>query len=303
MSDADNRGPEKRARYLARTTDLEQKHGLAVAYAERGFSESGIAEVMDTTAGTVRNYLDMVAETYGPEAVHPTPADDRGDLVALDDQPTTRPADGVRAGRMVVVESDTGGPLTDRAPGPHVAERYFRTWTQRGRVHREEKVAFRQAEFDGQVNDRLNKLPWDDHHAKYDPDYGFVADHRADGAGAWTFDADPATLAAVENAGAYLPDLDDVPVVAETQTVRADDARAGTCPACHDGGNLISRRGTDAYPSLRGPAVDVLEADGPVTHLCLDCRRLFVFVPEVPVRGADDGAEESSENVLVEAME
>lgn len=302
MSDAD-RGAEKRARYLARTTDLEKKHALAVAYAERGFSESGIADLMDTTAGTVGNYLDMVAETYGPEAVHPTPADDRGDLVPLDDQPTTRPADGVRAGRMVVVGSHADGPLTDRAPGPHVVERYFRTWTQRGRVHRDEKVALRQVEFDEQVNDRLNSLPWDDHHAKYDPEYAFVADHRADDAGAWTFDADPATLAAARDAGAYVPDLDDVPVVAETQTVRAESARAGTCPACHDGGNLISRRCTDAYPSLRGPAVDVLEADGPVTHLCLACRRLFVVVPEVPVRGADGAAEESAENVLVEAME
>jgi len=302
MSDAD-RGAEERARYLARTTDLEQKHALAVAYAERGFSESGIADVMDSTTGTVGKYLDMVAETYGPEAVHPTPADDRGDLVPVDDQPSTRPADGVRAGRMVVVESDADGTLTDRAPGPNVVERYFRTWTQRGQVHRDEKVALRQGEFDEQVNDRLNNLPWDDHHAKYDPDYGFVADHRADDAGAWTFDADPATLAAVENAGAYLPDLDDVPVVAETHTVRVDSTQSGTCPVCHDGGNLISRRGTDAYPSLRGPAVDVLEADGPVTHLCLSCRRLFVVVPEVPVRGADDGTEHAAENVLVEAMQ
>jgi hypothetical protein len=302
MSDAD-RGAEKRARYLARTTDLEHKHALAVAYAERGFSESGIADQMDTTAGTVGNYLDMVAEKYGPEAVHPTPADDRGDLVPVDDQPATRPADGVRAGRMVVVESDADGPLTDRAPGSNIVELYFRTWTQRGQIHRDEKVAFRQAEFDDQLNDRLSTLSWDDHHAKYESGYGFVSDHRADGAGAWTFDADPATIAAVRDAGAFIPDLDDVPVVAETHTVRVDSTQSGTCPACHDGGNLISHRCTDAYPSLRGPAVDVLEADGPVTHLCLSCRRLFVVVPEVPVRGADDAAEESAENVLVEAMQ
>lgn len=302
MTDAD-RAAEERARYLARTTDLEHKHALAVAYAERGFSESGIADLMDSTAGTVGNYLDMVAEKYGPEAVHPTPADDRGDLVPVDDQPATRPADDARAGRMVVAESDADGPLTGRAPGANVVERYFRTWTQHGQIHRDEKVAFRQSEFDEQLNDRLSTLSWDDHHVKYESGYGFVSDHRADGAGAWTFDADPATVAAVRDAGAFIPDLADVPVVAEAHTVRQDSARSGACPACHDGGNLISRRGTDAYPSLRGPAVDALEADGPVTHLCLSCRRLFVFVPEVPVRGADGGADEPTDDVLVEAME
>jgi hypothetical protein len=294
MSDAD-RGAEKRARYLARTTDLEHKHALAVAYAERGFSESGIADLMDSTTGTVGNYLDMVAETYGAEAVHPTPADDRGDLVPLDDQPATRPAANVEHGRVVAVDGT--------AETPHIAELFFRTWWRKGTIQRDPKVALQPAEYDEEVNDRLSGLSWDDHHATYDTDYTFLSSRRADGPGAWTVDADPATLAAVQNAGAYLPDPDDLPVVAETHTVRLESTRAGTCPECPDGGNLISRRGTDAYPSLRGPAADVLEADGPVTHLCLACRRFFVVVPEVPVRGADDAAEESTENVLVEAME
>jgi hypothetical protein len=164
-------------------------------------------------------------------------------------------------------------------------------------------VAFQPVEYDQQLNDRLSSLSWDDHHATYDADYVFLSDSRADGSGAWTFDADPATLAAAENAGAFLPDRDALPVVAETHALRAESARSGTCIQCRGDSNVVSHRETGAYPSLGGPAVDVLEADGPVTHLCLSCRRLFVLVPEVAVRDADDADGNPTDNVLVEPMQ
>jgi DNA-binding CsgD family transcriptional regulator len=285
----------ERARYLDRTTDLTETQARCVAHAERGLTESGIAEAVGLTESTVSSHLDAVADTYGPEAVYAKPAGERGDLVPLGEQPPTRPADGPRGGRHVVVESDTG-----RAPGPNIVERYFRTWTQRGRVHRDAKVAFVQSEFDDQVNTRLSNLSWDAHHATYNTDYEFVSDHRADGAGAWTFDADTRTLEAVREAGAFVPDRDELPLVGETYAVRQEHTAAGTCPEC-GAGSLTSARDLQAYPSVSGPGVEIVEESETVTHLCLDCRRLFVMVADVPMHDdADDGHHDG--NILSEVM-
>jgi hypothetical protein len=64
-----DRRAEERARYLDRTTDLDRREALAVAYSERGFSTYGIASEIDATRGTVSTYLDRATARYGPKAV------------------------------------------------------------------------------------------------------------------------------------------------------------------------------------------------------------------------------------------
>jgi hypothetical protein len=83
VSDDFDRRAAERARYLDRTTDLDRDHARAVALAERGYSDHGIASVLDVTPGTVTGWLDDVAARYGAEAVYPKVADDRGDLEAV----------------------------------------------------------------------------------------------------------------------------------------------------------------------------------------------------------------------------
>jgi hypothetical protein len=73
----------ERARYLARTTDLDRDHARAVALAERGYSDHGIAGALDVTPSTATGWLETVAARYGAEAVYPKVADDRGDLEAV----------------------------------------------------------------------------------------------------------------------------------------------------------------------------------------------------------------------------
>ena len=52
-SDGDSLGlerwAERRAEYLEATTLLSHREGLAVAYSEQGFSDSGIAKRIDAT--------------------------------------------------------------------------------------------------------------------------------------------------------------------------------------------------------------------------------------------------------------
>jgi hypothetical protein len=68
-SDLETRANE-RARYIEATTDLSSSEADAVAYSELGYSESGIATQIDSTASTVGTYLDRVVAQYGPEAAH-----------------------------------------------------------------------------------------------------------------------------------------------------------------------------------------------------------------------------------------
>ena len=68
-SDLQTRANE-RARYIEATTDLSGSEADAVAYSELGYSESGIATQIDSTASTVGTYLDRVVAQYGPEAAH-----------------------------------------------------------------------------------------------------------------------------------------------------------------------------------------------------------------------------------------
>lgn len=70
LSRPDERLAHERARYLERTTDLRAAEADAVAYAELGYSSSGIAKQIDSTVSTVRGYLARTVAGYGPEAVH-----------------------------------------------------------------------------------------------------------------------------------------------------------------------------------------------------------------------------------------
>jgi len=68
-----DRWASRRAEYLEATTILSRREGLAVAYSERGFSDAGIAKQIDSTAGTVGNYLDRAVAYAGPAARYPRP--------------------------------------------------------------------------------------------------------------------------------------------------------------------------------------------------------------------------------------
>lgn len=79
MTDGDDdleRWVTQRAAFLTRATVLSQSEAEAVAYSERGFSDSGIAHRVDATAGTVTNYLDRAVARFGPEVRHSRPDPD-----------------------------------------------------------------------------------------------------------------------------------------------------------------------------------------------------------------------------------
>jgi len=85
-SDLETRA-NKRARYIEATTELSSSEADAVAYSELGYSESGIAKAIDSTASTVGTYLDRVVAEYGPEAAHakrPSEIDRERDLSEVD---------------------------------------------------------------------------------------------------------------------------------------------------------------------------------------------------------------------------
>ena len=65
------RWASRRAEYLEWTTVLSGREALAVAYSERGFSDAGIAKRIDSTEGTVGNYLDRAVAAFGPAVRHP----------------------------------------------------------------------------------------------------------------------------------------------------------------------------------------------------------------------------------------
>lgn len=60
---------ERRARYLAATTDLSEREATAVAWSEEGYSWSGVAKQMDTSTGTVAKYYDRATAQYGLGAI------------------------------------------------------------------------------------------------------------------------------------------------------------------------------------------------------------------------------------------
>lgn len=276
----------KRARFIARTTGLEDRHARAVALAEQGYSDHGIAGILDVTPGTVTAWLDDVADHYGAEAVHPTPADERGALTPdhTDDPPAVAVDDGTP---RVVVEAEAD-------PAGARLERYARTWTDdEGTVHRQQKLAVRRTPYDERTNRRLGALDWDTHHATWNDDYPFRS-ASTDEAGAWTVDATQETVAAVRDAGVPVPPLDRLALIARTWPWRPDDGR--TCPVC-DADQVASEADLDAFPTVdRLAVVETVRASLVVTHVCLGCRR-----PLVETVDDDDGDHDLADD-LAEVM-
>lgn len=64
-----DRQAKERKQYLARATDLEEKHAEALAWRELGYSHAGVADKVDSSKSTVSTWLDRVAVQYGPAAV------------------------------------------------------------------------------------------------------------------------------------------------------------------------------------------------------------------------------------------
>lgn len=67
--ESEERRAEKRARYLDRTTTLNRREALALAYTELGYTSHGVADKIDATRGTVSRYLDRALARFGPAAV------------------------------------------------------------------------------------------------------------------------------------------------------------------------------------------------------------------------------------------
>jgi len=291
-----SRRAEKRAQYLTATTELEYRKAHALAFCEQGCNERAVADHIGSSKSTVSNYLDEIAERYGPETVVSVGVDEKKDLTPVEDQPTKGPLETVESGRKVVLEGESRG--------PHTVERYFRTWTRDGRIHRDAKVALSlHGDGDGETRDRLGNLDWDAHHCTYDPEYEFVS---AVEDGCWTFDTDRTTLARVRDI-VHVPPLDTMPLVATTQPRREDlDPFACINPDCsvneaHSDKDLL------AYPRLSGPAIEITKTSDAVSHVCLDCRTLFtpvpVGVPDQEGNGDEDNDDEHDDGVLVEAMQ
>jgi transposase len=77
MTSPIDREASERERFLQRKDGLSARRAEAVAYAELGYSPGGIAKRIDSTEGTVDNYLDQIAVQYGPEAIEAKTADRR----------------------------------------------------------------------------------------------------------------------------------------------------------------------------------------------------------------------------------
>jgi len=285
MTDGLDREAVERARFIARTTGLEDRHARAVALAEQGCSDHGIAGALGVTPGTVTAWLETVADRFGAEAVHPTPAEDRGALTPdhTDDPPAVAVDDGTP---RVVVE-----PEADPA-GAHL-ERYYRTWTDEGTLRRQQKLAVRRTPYDERTSDRLGALDWDEHHATWNDDYPFRS-AATDEAGAWTADATQETVAAVREAGVPVPPLDELALVARTWPWRHADGR--TCPVCRDD-RVASEADLDAFPAVdRLAVVETARASPVVTHVCLGCRRPLVHDTD------DEDADHDLADGLAEVM-
>jgi hypothetical protein len=280
MAEDNHRDAEKRAQYITRTTDLDYRKALALAYSEQGCSERGIADNIDSTKATVSNYLDEISDRYGSEVVLAVDVGEKDDLTLVKDKPTKQPVEDLNARRKVVLKGEYSG--------PHTVERYFRSWTRDGRIIRDEKVALSLQDYDDEhTHEHLSDLEWDSHHCKYDPEYEFVS---ADvDPGAWTFDTDTATLGVVR-AAVDVPPLDTISLVAETMPKR-EDADPYTCtnPAC-SAHRAHSSRDLDAYPRISGPAIEITQETDfeTVSYVCLECRALF---EPVPVGVIEDGGD------------
>lgn len=72
------RWAERRASYVQSTRGIEHKYAVTLAFAELGFSSSGIAKRSQLTEPTVRAYLDELAGRFGEPAVYAKRPDEIG---------------------------------------------------------------------------------------------------------------------------------------------------------------------------------------------------------------------------------
>lgn len=114
LSRPDERLAYERARYLEATSDLSAAEADAVAYAELGYSSSGIAKKIDSGESTVKAYLARTIAGYGPEAVYARAAGD----FATDRDLDPVDADDLEAWPDHYVDAwfDAVGSHPDRAP-------------------------------------------------------------------------------------------------------------------------------------------------------------------------------------------
>ena len=60
----------RRTSYLARTTELRRPEANAVAWSELGYTHAGITKRIDSSEGTVKQYLERAMARYGVEISH-----------------------------------------------------------------------------------------------------------------------------------------------------------------------------------------------------------------------------------------
>lgn len=80
----DDRYATQRGRMLSRELDLRRPEGEAIAYCERGYSFGGAADKMDTSKGTVKNYVERAICLYGYEIAENLVIDDDEELPDYD---------------------------------------------------------------------------------------------------------------------------------------------------------------------------------------------------------------------------
>jgi hypothetical protein len=290
MAESADRRAEKRAQYIARTTELEHRKALALAHCEQGGCERGIADAIGSSKGTVASYLDEIAEKYGSDAILSVGVPEKKDLTPVREQPTKQPTEPLEPCRRVVLNNGT--------QGPHAVERYYRTWMQDSRIRRDGKIALSLASYDEQVVERLKSLEWEEHHCTYNSDYQFIANTQSPGA--WTFDNSTETRAAVIESGVYIPD--NLPVVARV-VPRREDANPSVCPnTMCEADRAHADKDLSAYPRLSGPGVEIVAKSDVVTHICLSCRSLIV---PIPVEVVEDDADEQDarDDIITEVMQ
>ena len=75
---------ERRKEYLKRVLSVDERKAVAVAYSELGYSDAGIAQEMNVTAGTVTSWLDDVADRHGLKVVLAKRPDELGVEAGID---------------------------------------------------------------------------------------------------------------------------------------------------------------------------------------------------------------------------
>ena len=95
----DERTITERARYLAKTTDLNRGEAETVAASEMGFSDTRLAKQIGIVPVTATKWLDRAIAQYGLTVALPKPVTERGDLVEVTCEDLANLVDGEREQR------------------------------------------------------------------------------------------------------------------------------------------------------------------------------------------------------------